>query len=114
MKRDINLYAKDILESIDLIEKYLKNSSLTKFQKDKKLQDAIARRIEIIGEASKAIPQSIKNKYPQIPWKELAGIRNFLIHVYFGINTTRLWKMTQKDIPNIKKEFIKISQETKQ
>ncbi len=113
MKRDPNLYIRDILESIALIEQYLKNSNLTKFQKDKKLQDAIARRIEIIGEATKAVPQSVKKKYPQIQWKEFAGIRNFLIHVYFGINTTRLWKMTQKDIPQLKKDFTKISQELK-
>lgn len=114
MKRQVSLYIEDILDSINLIEGYLKNSNLTKFLRDKKLQDAISRRIEIIGEASKAIPQQIKNKYPAVPWKEFAGIRNFLVHVYFGINATRLWKMTQKDIPKLKKEFIKISQELKQ
>lgn len=113
MKRDPVLYVEDVLESIDLIEDYLKNSNLTKFKKDKKLQDAIARRVEIIGEAINAMPKDVKLKYPKVSWKEFAGIRNFLIHVYFGMNIFRLWNITQKDIPILKKEFIKILQEIK-
>lgn len=108
MKRNISLYTEDILSSIKLTEQYLKNVELRRFLYDKKLQDAVTRRIEIIGEAMKAIPQNIKEKHPQIPWKEFSEIRNFLTHVYFGVNAKRLWYVIKKDLPELKKEIKRI------
>ena len=110
MKRNINIYLGDILESIELIEKYSKSLFINKFKKSKKNQDAIIRRLEIIGEAIKKIPKEIKDKYPEVKWQEFAGIRDFLSHVYFGINIDRIWGIIKKEIPILKKQ-IKIIKE---
>ena len=88
MKRELGLYINDILESIDKIEGYIKNTGQTRFREDQQIQDAVIRRLEIIGEATKNIPDDLRIKYPDIPWKAIAGMRDILIHEYFGINTT--------------------------
>ena len=88
MKKDIRVFIQDILESIKLIEDYAKGVSEEDFlDKDNNLQmkDAIIRRLEIIGEAVKNIPDGFKRKYPNIPWKQISGMRDILIHEYFGV-----------------------------
>ena len=84
-KRNIKLYVKDILEAIKAIEKFVEGMDFESFKEDDKTSSAVIRKFEIIGEATKNIPQSIKEKYPHIPWKEMAGFRDKLIHFYFGI-----------------------------
>lgn len=71
----------------------------------KMLQDAIIRRIEIIGEAVKQLPPTFKKQYPEIAWKEIAGMRDILIHEYFGVNINVVWKTIQKDIPKLKEQI---------
>ena len=85
MKRDIILYLKDILEVIESIEKFVKDMTFEEFKLDDKTSSAVIRKFEIIGEATKNIPKHIKKKYLDIPWKEMAGFRDRLIHFYFGI-----------------------------
>ncbi len=75
-----------ILESIELIEEYLAHISKANYFNDRKLQDAISRRLEIIGEATKVISQTTRQKYPEVPWKEMAGMRDKLTHEYFGVD----------------------------
>lgn len=114
MERDINLFIQDILESIGLIEDYTKGINKEEFlNKDNNLQmkDAIFRRLEIIGEAVKNIPEDFKNKHSDIPWKEIAGMRNILIHEYFGVMLERVWKTASKDLPELKKNILKILKE---
>lgn len=77
-----------------------------KFLKSVKTQDAVTRRIEIIGEATKNLPSSFKNKYRKIEWKEIAGMRNKLIHEYFGVNSNVIWKTVVEDIPKLKKQIL--------
>ena len=113
MKRSIVLYIKDILESIDLIKMYIEGSSKESLLKDKKVQDAVLRRLEIIGEASKSIPSAIKNKYYEIPWKEIAGTRDILTHAYFSVNAERIWNIIEKDLPKLKMEIKKILEKEK-
>lgn len=86
MKKDPKILLFDILESIDAIEKYTKNISKYKFFNNLKTQDAVIRRIEIIGEAVKHLLPSFKNKYPNIKWKEIAGTKDVLIHDYAGVD----------------------------
>lgn len=111
MKRDLRLYYQDILDSIDLIEKYVEKKNYWKFRKDKKIVDAVIRRIEVIGEAIRMIPTKIKNKTGEIPWGEYVQSRNFLIHVYFGVNELRLWNMIKEDMPLLKRVIKKLSEE---
>ncbi len=86
MKRNSLVYIDDILESINKIEDYIKNMGEDDFYEDSQVQDAVFRRLEIIGEAVKNIPSVIKNKYKNVPWAEIAGTRDILIHSYFGVN----------------------------
>ena len=110
MKRNVNLYANDILESILQIEEYVKNASRKIFMENKQIQDATLRRLEIIGEAVKNIPQEIRKKYPRTPWKEIAGMRDVVTHIYFGVNIERVWNVVKNDLPKLKEEIKKISE----
>jgi uncharacterized protein with HEPN domain len=85
MKRDIKLYINDIFNAINAIEKFVEGMDFKEFKEDDKTSSAVIRKFEIIGEATKHIPKEIKQKYPDIPWKEMAGLRDKLIHFYFGI-----------------------------
>lgn len=105
MKRSPNLFLTDIYESIELIEKYTKGATYEKFISDNAAQDAVIRRFEIIGEATKNIPSKIKSKYPEIPWRQMAGMRDMLSHEYFGITMKRIWDAIQKDLPKLKKQI---------
>ena len=85
-KRTVKLFLEDINEFILLIEKYIEGLDYKKFSKNQMVIDAVLRNLELIGEASKKIPEEIQNKYPQIPWKKMYGLRNLIAHEYFGID----------------------------
>ncbi len=108
MKKDAEVFLEHILESIGLIENYTADKSFSDFIKSVQLQDSIIRRIEIIGEAVKNLPADIKNNYPEVPWKKIAGMRDVLIHEYFGIDLELTWQVVQKDIPELKRDILKI------
>lgn len=114
MRRDPNLFLSDIVESIGLIEKYTKKLDYKKFLRNDEAQDAVMRRIEIIGEATRNLPAGIKRKHPDIPWKQIAGMRNILAHEYFGVAMKRIWDTTQKDLPRLKKQISKLLKEANQ
>jgi len=105
MKRSSKLFLADIFESIRLIEKYTKSLKYKNFLVNDKIQDAVMRRLEIIGEATKNIPPSIKKENPAIPWRQMAGMRDMLSHDYFGIVEKRIWDTIQKDLPKLKKQI---------
>ena len=107
MKRDYKLYIDDIRESIKQIEEYMKGVSEETFKKDKKLQDAVIRRLEIMGEASRNIPRALKEKNKQVPWFNLSAFRNFISHGYYDLSLDRVWTAVKKELPIIK-EKIKI------
>jgi uncharacterized protein with HEPN domain len=113
MKKDPEVFLEHILESIELIENYTANKTISDFIKSVQFQDSIIRRIEIIGEAVKNLPDDVKNSYPEVPWKEIAGMRDVLIHEYFGIDLELTWQVVQKDIPDLKREIMRIRHDLK-
>jgi uncharacterized protein with HEPN domain len=101
-KRNYEFYAKDIQESIYLIEQFIEGMDFNKFQVDDKTSSAVIRKLEIIGEAVKQLPDEIKEKYNEIPWKEMAGMRDKLIHWYFGVDLEVVWNVIREEIPRLK------------
>jgi uncharacterized protein with HEPN domain len=98
MERDSKVYIEDILESLELIAEYVDGVIEEEFRSDQQLQDAVIRRFEIVGEAAKQVPESFRNKYPYVPWRTLAGLRDVLIHQYFGVSIDRIWKMVENEL----------------
>ena len=108
MNRNYKLFIKDIKESIKQIEYYIKNISEEQFKKDIKIQDAVIRRLEIIGEASKNIPKSVKGINKNIPWEKVSSFRDFITHSYFEASLNRIWNIIKEDLPKIKDNINKI------
>jgi len=111
--RDYIIFLEDIFESAGRIEKYTKGFTKANLSKNQETQDAVIRRFEIIGEAVKNLPAGFKNNHKEIDWRKIAGMRNVLIHEYFGIHINRIWKTVKEDIPDLKSKISKILEESK-
>ncbi|TAN32997.1 DUF86 domain-containing protein [Patescibacteria group bacterium] len=107
-KRQPEFFLEYILTSIEEIEKNAAKLTPKFFFDSTTIQDAIIRRLEIIGEACKSLPAGFKKKHPQVEWKKIAGTRDVLIHEYFGVDINLVWKIVENDIPKLKKEIVKI------
>lgn len=108
--RDINLYFEDILKAIKNIVKYTKGLTFEDFKKNSLLIDGVVRNLEIIGEAAKNIPLNTRNKYPGIEWKKIAGLRDILVHQYFGVDVEIIWDIIKNKIPDLRKKISNFSQ----
>lgn len=113
MKRDLTLFLEDILEAIDLISESTKHLTKEDFEEDKDKVDATIRRVEVIGEAVKNLPSSFRGKYPKVPWRDIAGMRDVLTHAYFGIEIDKVWNVIKKEIPKLKKQIREILEKEK-
>jgi uncharacterized protein with HEPN domain len=111
MKRKVHLYINDIIENIFLAEKIVRGLDYAAFVADKEKNYAVVRCIEIIGEAVKNIPETIRRRYPEIPWREMAGMRDKVIHFYLGVDYGIVWQTATKDLPEFKNRLKQIAVE---
>lgn len=105
---DLLRYLDDILEAINLIEQYTNTLSIGEFQKDTKTRDATLRNLEIIGEACKLVPETIKDRHNKIPWKKIIGLRNIVLHKYFGVDLDLIWYIITIQLPELKNEIYRV------
>lgn len=111
MKREMGDYIEDIVNAIEKAMKFVENMSYEEFIHDDKTVFAVIRALEIIGEAVRNIPFELRRKYPEIPWKDMVGIRDKLIHGYFGVKLDIVWKAVKEEISPLKPLFERILRE---
>ncbi len=102
MSRNVAVYLRDILQNMRDAEEFIEGISYERFVEDKKTFNAVVRAIEVIGEAVKHVPDSVRSRYPAIPWKEMAGMRDKVVHFYFGVDREAVWLVVTARIPTLK------------
>ena len=108
MMKDDTVFLRHILDAINKIQEYAQGMDFEKFRKSSLVQDGVIRQLEIIGEATKNLSEGIRGKHPDISWKDMAGMRDKLIHQYFGVDIAGVWETVAKDIPILKSKLIKL------
>jgi uncharacterized protein with HEPN domain len=111
MKRNYKLFLQDIIDAMESIQEFLGDMNLNELINDDKTSSAIIMKFGIIGEATKHLPDELKEKHPEIPWKNMSGMRDRLIHAYFGIDHDLVWKAIETEIPKLKPQLKKILRE---
>ena len=99
MPRDSEVYLRDILEAADKIGRYVQGMTRDQLATDTRTLDAVVRNLEVIGEAAKNIPEAVRAASPEIEWKKIAGLRDILIHQYFGIDLDIVWDIVRNKVP---------------
>ena len=107
-KRDPCLFLTDILEAVGRIEEYIEGYDFERFVNDRKTVDAVLRNLEIIGEAARNIPDEVRERYPSVPWRRIVGLRNVVIHHYFGVDLSVVWVIVSSQLEELKEEIEKI------
>jgi len=108
MKKGDSVYLRHILDAISRIEEYTQGVTYEQFMENHLIQDGVIRQIEIIGESTKRLSGGIREKYTEIPWKDIAGMRNKLIHDYFGVDLDAVWDTVERDIPFLRRKVKEI------
>ncbi|HZF11612.1 MAG TPA: DUF86 domain-containing protein [Thermoanaerobaculia bacterium] len=101
-KRDPGLLIEDMLTAIQRVERYTYGLDRTLFQEDEKTVDAVVRNLEILGEAARQMPEDFAARHPGIPWRQIAGLRNRIVHDYFGLDLDLIWQILQNDLPPLR------------
>ena len=99
--RDWRIRIEDIVEAASAIAGYVQGLTYEDFAEDRKTVDAVVRNLEVIGEAARHVPEDVRARFPELPWSDMADTRNVLIHEYFGVDLTILWKTASIDLPAI-------------
>lgn len=105
MRRDYGDYLKDILDAIDETHEFTEGLSFEAFSRDRKTVNAVVRSLEVLGEAAKRIPDVIRGEAPRMPWKYMAGMRDKLIHEYFGVDLSIVWAVIKDELPPLRPEI---------
>ncbi len=113
MRRDETVYLRHILDAVARVEEYLEGLDEPAFQRRNLVQDGVIRQLEIIGEAVKRLSADLRNKCPDIPWQDIAGMRDKLIHDYLGVDLDKVWITATRDIPSFKLKIQKLLDETR-
>lgn len=100
-RRDLLPVLEDILEAIEKIRRYTEGMTYETFTDDDRTVDAVVRNITIIGEAARSIPEEVQLRHPEVPWAEMRGIRNVVVHQYFGVSKKVLWNTVSRDLPRL-------------
>ena len=108
MKREYWDYLEDISDSLNTIKDFTAGMTFEAFKQDRKTIFAVVRALEIIGEATKNLPPEVKNRFDAIPWKDMARMRDKLIHEYFGVDLDTVWKTVQEDVPAVRELLTKL------
>ena len=107
-KRDYKLFIQDIVDAMGRIEEFVGDMTLDELEADEKTSSAVIRKFEVIGEAVKHIPNKVKEEHKDIQWKSMAGMRDRLIHAYFGIDYKLVWAAIKAEIPKLKPKLKKL------
>jgi uncharacterized protein with HEPN domain len=111
IKKDDLVFIEHILDSAGAIEDFSKGIDISELTSNRLKQSAIVREIEVIGEAAKNVSKEIKDKYKEVPWKEIVGTRDKIIHHYFGVDLDIIFEIVKKEIPVLKKQIQKIKED---
>ncbi|MGB7413139.1 MAG: DUF86 domain-containing protein [Thermosynechococcaceae cyanobacterium] len=111
MSRSVQLYLEDICTSCIKVQRYTLNMTFEDFIEDERTYDAVVRNLQIIGEAVKKIPSDIREQYPNVEWRKIAGLRDILAHAYFGLEDETLWDVVQNKVPELLEQVQLVIQE---
>jgi uncharacterized protein with HEPN domain len=107
-ERSYKLFVEDILEAMDKIDRYTEGLTSDSFAESEMVIDAVVRNLEVIGEASRYIPEDVRDKYPDIPWKRMVGLRNIVIHQYFGVDLSIVWEVVSRNLPETRPTLVEM------